>query len=164
MPAGILSDYLTVVYFPIPKPCPVPGRNMIHRSFAGAIAVLSLLATRAEAQKATEPSFDGRPLSSWIADLKAPAPQTRNAAAYAISGMGSAAKAAVPALVQALADSSNPPAVRYPVCVALLEIGPEAKDAVPALTAAMDDRNEDVAAMARKAIRAITGIDPRPPE
>jgi HEAT repeat protein len=136
---------------------------MIHRSLTGAI-LLALLATRAEAQKAKEPAFDGRPLSSWIADLKAPAPQTRNAAAYAISGMGSAAKAAVPALVQALMDTTNPPAVRFPVCVALREIGPEAKDAVPALTEAMDDRNEDVAAMARKAIRAITGVDPRPPE
>jgi HEAT repeat protein len=137
---------------------------MIQRSLTGAMTVLALLATRAEAQKATEPSFQDRSLSSWIADLKAPAPQTRNAAAYAIGGMGSAAKAAVPALVQALADTTNPPAVRYPVCVALREIGPEAKDAVPALTVALDDRNDDVAAMARKAIRAITGVDPRPPE
>jgi HEAT repeat protein len=136
---------------------------MIHRSLTGAIAVLALIATRAEAQKAKEPSFEGRPLSSWIADLKATAPQTRNAAAYAISGMGPAAKAAVPALVEALKDETNP-AVRFPVCVALREIGPEAREAVPALTEALDDRNDDVAAMARKAIRAITGVDPRPPE
>jgi HEAT repeat protein len=77
--------------------------------------------------------------------------------------MGAAAKAAVPALVAALKDDGDP-AVRFPVCVALREIGPEAKEAVPALTQALDDRNDEVAAMARKAIRAITGTDPRPPE
>jgi HEAT repeat protein len=136
---------------------------MIHRSLTGAIALLALLAARAEAQTAKEPAFDGRPLSSWIADLKAAAPATRNAAAYAISGMGPAAKAAVPALVEALKDDSNP-TVRYPVCVALREIGPDAREAVPALTEALDDRNDEIAAMARKAIKAITGVDPRPPE
>jgi hypothetical protein len=48
--------------------------------------------------------------------------------------------------------------------VALREIGPGAAAAVPALTVMLDDRNDDVASMARKAIRAITGTDPRPPE
>ena len=137
---------------------------MIHRSLNGASLLLMLLASGAQAQKAKEPTFDGRTLSSWIADLNAAAPYTRNAAAYAISSMGPAAKAAVPALVAVLKDEENPPSVRYPVCVALREIGPDAKDAVPALTAALDDRNDDVAAMARSAIRAITGVDPRPPE
>jgi HEAT repeat protein len=137
---------------------------MIHRSMTGATALLILLATGAQAQKAKEPSFDGRSLTSWIADLDAAAPATRNAAAYAISGMGPAAKAAVPALVAVLKDENNPASVRFPVCVALREIGPDAKDALPALTTALDDRNEDVAMMARHAIRAITGEDPRPPE
>lgn len=137
---------------------------MIHRSMAGATLLLALLATEARAQKAKEPTFDGRTLSSWIADLNAAAPYTRNAAAYAISSMGPAARAAVPALVAVLKDEEAPPSVRYPVCVALREIGPDARDAVPALTAALDDRNDDIAAMARSAIRAITGVDPRPPE
>lgn len=136
---------------------------MIHRSLIGTVSLLVLLASRAEAQSQKEPTHDGRPLSAWIADLKAPAPATRNAAAYAIGGMGPAAKAAVPALVQVLHEDTDP-AVRFPVCIALREIGPDAKDAVPALTEALDDRNEDVAAMARKAIRSITGTDPRPPE
>lgn len=126
--------------------------------------LLAVFAVRAEAQKAKEPTFDGRTLTSWIGDLNAAAPQTRNAAAYAIGGMGPAAKPAVPALVKVLEDADAPPTVRYPVCVALREIGPDAKDAVPALTKAMDDRNDEVAAMARKALRAITGEDPRPPE
>lgn len=131
-----------------------------------AIAALTLLATRTEAQgkPAKQPEFDGRPLSAWIEDLKAPAPQTRNAAAYAISGMGPAAAAAVPALVRALENPDELPTVRFPVCIALREIGPEARDAVPALTVLLDDRNEEIAAVARKALKAITGTDPRPPE
>jgi HEAT repeat protein len=130
----------------------------------GALVLLAILAPRAQAQKAKEPSFDGRSLSSWVADLSAAAPYTRNRAAYAIGGMGPSAKAAVPALIKVLNDQDAPATVRYPVCVALREIGPEAKEAVPALTAAMDDRNDDVAAMARQALRAITGEEPRPTE
>lgn len=137
---------------------------MIHRSLKGAIALLAVFTVRAQAQKAKEPTFEGRSLTSWIADLNALAPATRNAAAYAISGMGPAAKPAVPALVKVLEDVDAPPTVRYPVCVALREIGPGASDAVPALTKAMDDRNDEVAAMARRAIRAITGQDPAPAE
>ena len=136
---------------------------MINRALTGAVTILALAAGRVEAQKAKEPVFQGRPLSAWIADLKAAAPATRNAAAYAIGGIGPAAGAAVPALVEALKED-NSATVRYPVCVALREIGPAAKDAVPALTEALDDRNDEIAAMARKAIRAITGVDPRPPE
>ena len=137
---------------------------MIHRAMNGAVVLLAILATRAQAQKAKEPSFDGRSLSSWVEDLQGAAPYTRSKAAYAIGGMGPSAKAAVPALIKVLNDQDAPPTVRFPVCVALREIGPEAKEAVPALTTAMDDRNDDVAAMARKAIRAITGEDPRPTE
>jgi HEAT repeat protein len=133
------------------------------RPFTLSFVALCLLSARVEAQgkKPKEPEFDGRPLSSWVADLKGTAPQTRNAAAYAISGMGPAAKSAVPALIAALDDPE--PVVRFPVCIALREIGPDAKEAVPALTKALDDRNDDVAAMARKAIITITGEDPRPP-
>jgi len=101
-----------------------------------------------------EPVADGRTLSQWVADLKAPAPQTRNAAAYEISGMGPAAAAAVPALIEALDDPS--PAVRFPVTVALKEIGPAASAAVPRLKKMMDEENNDeIAAAARRAIRAI---------
>ena len=74
--------------------------------------------------------------------------------------MGSDARPAVPALIEALKDPEA--TVRFPVCVALREIGPAAKDAVPALTETLDDRNDDVAAMARKALIKITGEDPRP--
>lgn len=133
---------------------------MIRPLLTGLVAI-TVLTSGIEAQsRKKEPSFDGRPLSSWIADLTADAPQSRNAAAYAISGMGAAATPAVPALIAALKDPEA--VVRFPVCIALREIGPAAKAAVPALTEALDDGNEDVAAMARKALISITGEDPRP--
>jgi HEAT repeat protein len=101
-----------------------------------------------------EPVSQGRPLSAWIADLKAPAPETRNAAAYQIAGMGPQAAAAVPALIEALDDPIA--AVRYPVTVALLEIGPAAKEAVPRLQQMMEEEiNDEIAAGARRALRHI---------
>lgn len=138
---------------------------MNTRPLAVTLLALTLATTGAAAQqhaaKAKEPVFQDRTLSEWVEDLHALAPYTRNKAAYAISGMGASAKAAVPALIEALHDPEA--AVRYPVCVALREIGPDAKDAVPALKEALDDRNDDVAAMARRALMKITGEDPLDP-
>jgi len=136
---------------------------MTYRAIPAAfvLGLATTVALHAQTQ-AEEPVFDGRPLSAWVSDLKAAAPQTRNAAAYVISGMGPAAKAAVPALIEALDDPVA--AVRYPVAVALREIGPAAAAAVPALRRALNDSSDDVAAMARKALIAITGEDPGPPE
>jgi HEAT repeat protein len=138
----------------------------MRTAMLGATLALTLTTTSLAAQrtnKPKEPEFDGRPLSSWVKDLKADAPQIRNAAAYVISGMGADAKSAVPALIESLDDPEA--AVRFPVCVALREIGPDAAAAVPALEKLMrEDRNDDVAAMARKAIKAITGKDPTEPE
>lgn len=125
-----------------------------------AAASLSLAsAGSAFAQKPTEPFLDGRPLSAYLVDLaEAAAPYTSNNAAYSIARMGPAAKSAVPALIKALKDPE--PTVRFPVCIALREIGPDAIEAVPALKEALEDRNEDVAAMARRALMKITGEDP----
>ena len=120
-----------------------------------AVAVL-VLTSRGSAQGAAakEPVADGRTLSQWVADLKAVAPQTRNAAAYEISGMGPAAAPAVPALIEALDDSE--PSVRFPVTVALAEIGPAAKAAVPKLKKMMDEEiNDEIAAAAKRALRRI---------
>lgn len=127
-------------------------------------ALLSIPSAAFAQKKAAEPSYDGKPLKYWVGELKATAPQSRNAAAYAISGMGDSAKSAVPALVAALTNKDEVNTVRYPILVALREIGPAAKDAVPAITPFVDDRNDEISAMARKAIKAITGTDPRPPE
>jgi HEAT repeat protein len=106
------------------------------------------------AKTKSEPVADGHTLSEWIADLKAAAPVSRNAAAYEIAGMGPSAAPAVPALIAALDDEIA--AVRFPVTVALGEIGPAAEAAVPRLTQVMEeDMNDEVAASARRAIKRI---------
>lgn len=124
---------------------------------AGAMASLVLstgLVAQTKPVTAREPVSEGRPLRAWIADLKAPAPQTRNAAAYEIARMGPAAVAAVPALIEALEDPVA--AVRYPVTIALLEIGPGAKAAVPRLVQMMEEEiNDEIAASARRALKRI---------
>jgi HEAT repeat protein len=128
--------------------------NRTLGSLATAVLVLSSAAWGQTESAGKEPVADGRTLSQWVADLKAPAPQTRNAAAYEISGMGAAAAAAVPALIEAL-DVSEP-TVRFPVTVALAEIGPKAAAAVPKLQKMVDDEiNDEVAAAARRALRRI---------
>jgi HEAT repeat protein len=129
---------------------------MLIRALGSAALAMTFAtgALAAQGKAAKEPVADGRPLSEWIAELKAPAPQTRNAAAYEISGMGPAAAAAVPALIESLDDPE--PAVRFPVTVALGEIGPAAEAAVPRLLKVMqEDMNDEVAAGAKRAIRHI---------
>lgn len=129
---------------------------MSNRILGSLVAATLFLTSAAWAQGAAtkQPVADGRPLSRWIADLKAPAPQTRNAAAYEISGMGPAAVAAVPALIAALDDPEA--SVRFPVTVALAEIGPAAKAAVPKLKKMMDEEvNDEIAAAAKRALLRI---------
>jgi HEAT repeat protein len=129
----------------------------------GMVLLLTVTAHgQATAAQSTEPVSDGRTLSEWIADLKGVAPQTRNAAAYEIAGMGPAAAAAVPALIVALDDPAA--AVRFPVTIALLEIGPAAKAAVPRLRTMVDEEfNDEIAASARRALRHIdpASVPPR---
>jgi len=131
---------------------------MLKRTL-GPLVVVTLIATSAAMAQATpvkvkEPISNGRTLSQWIIDLKAQAPQIRNAAAYEIAGMGPQAVRAVPALIEALDDPS--PVVRFPVTVALLEIGPGAKAAVPRLQQMIEEEiNDEIAASARRALRHI---------
>ncbi|HEU4474084.1 MAG TPA: HEAT repeat domain-containing protein [Gemmatimonadales bacterium] len=131
---------------------------MLARAFGVLALTLALMAGRASAQDsappAKEPVSRGRPLSEWIADLKAAAPVVRNGAAYEIASMGPAAAAAVPALIEALDDPVA--VVRFPVTVALGEIGPAAAAAVPRLKQMMEEElSDEVAAAARRAIRHI---------
>ena len=128
---------------------------MLKRTMGAAVIAVLAAAPALHAQGAAkDPVADGRPLSEWITDLKAEAPQTRNAAAYEISGLGPAAVSAVPALIQALDDPSA--SVRFPVTVALGEIGPAASEAVPRLKKMMDEElNDEIAASAKRAIRRI---------
>jgi HEAT repeat protein len=132
----------------------------------GQLALAMLIGTSAVMAQATpvkvkEPVSNGRTLSQWIVDLKALAPQTRNAAAYEIAGMGPDAVRAVPALIEALDDPS--PVVRFPVTVALLEIGPGAKAAIPRLQQMIEEEiNDEIAASARRALKRIdpTAVPP----
>jgi HEAT repeat protein len=130
---------------------------MLARALGALTLILALATGNASAQNAAagqEPVSRGRPLSEWIADLKAAAPATRNAAAYEIASLGPAAKAAVPALIEALDDGDA--AVRFPVTVALGEIGPDAVAAVPRLKQMMfEEINDEIAAAARRALRRI---------
>lgn len=127
------------------------------RALGSLFALVTLITSAAWGQassKGKEPVTDGRTLSQWVADLKAAAPQVRNAAAYEISGLGPSAAPAVPALIAALDDSEA--SVRFPVTVALGEIGPAASAAVPRLKKMMDEEiNDEVAAAARRALRKI---------
>ena len=138
---------------------------MLVRTVAG-LVIAVMLAGSVEAQskpaKSPEPSSSGRPLSEWIKDLQAPAPQTRNAAAYEIAGMGPAAAAAVPALIATLDDPVA--AVRFPAIIALLEIGPAAKAAVPRLQQMEEEEiNDEIAAAARRALKRIQAEAAAPP-
>ncbi len=128
--------------------------NRILGPLAAAVLLLAPRAWGQAAAAANEPVADGRRLSEWVADLKAQAPQTRNAAAYELSGMGPAAAPAVPALIEALSDPE--PTVRFPATVALGEIGPAAAAAVPTLKKMMDEEiNDEIAAGAKRALRRI---------
>jgi HEAT repeat protein len=128
--------------------------NRILGPLAAAVLLLAPGAWAQGAGSAKEPVSDGRTLSEWVAELKGAAPQTRNAAAYEISGMGPAAAPAVPALIAALDDPD--PTVRFPVTVALGEIGPAAKAAVPKLKQMMDEEiNDEIAAGAKRALKRI---------
>ena len=135
---------------------------LIRRSSIALLVLLAALSASAFAQssgkakpKGGDPIVQDRPLSEWIADLGGDAPYTRVSAAYAVGSAGSAAKAAVPALIENLASENA--TVRYASTLALGEIGPDAAAAVPALQKELDDRNDDVAHMARKSIKLITG-------
>jgi HEAT repeat protein len=132
---------------------------MSLRALGSLLLTITLTTSAAHAQGSpaktkSEPVADGHTLSEWIADLKAAAPVSRNAAAYEIAGMGPSAAPAVPALIAALDDEIA--AVRFPVTVALGEIGPAAEAAIPRLKQVMEeDMNDEVAASAKRAIKRI---------
>lgn len=137
--------------------------TFIRRSLAALLVIAAVFTASAFAQSGTsnpkaktaDPMIQDRPLSAWIADLGAPAPYTRVAAAYAVGYGGPASAPAVPALIENLSNESGP--VRYSSTLALGEIGPGASAAVPALQKLLDDRNDDVAHMAKKSLKLITG-------
>src|SRR5262249_7453526 len=83
-----------------------------------------------------EPTFMGKTVDDWVKDLRSSDPAPRGGAASVLGFMGPKAKAAIPALVKALADSDS--FVRLEATQALARMGTAA---VPALTAALKDRD-----------------------
>ena len=80
-------------------------------------------------------------------------PKLKRMAVMVLARMGTTAKAAVPALVQAMADDD--PAFRAEVQFALGALGPEAAEAVPALVASLDHDDKNVCLSACYALGKI---------
>jgi HEAT repeat protein len=120
-------------------------------------------------QEKPEPDFRGRPLGFWVGRLRAPDPDSRREAVFALGEIGSAAAPAVPALLEALAHAEPVPAGPDPtlwpeslggtwelhtdprflsapgakgeIAGALGRIGPAARAALPALLELMKEPN-----------------------
>ena len=97
--------------------------------------------------------YQGRPLSSWVAQLKEKDPAVRQDAVRALGVIGAEA---VPRLAEALADDNRD--ARTAAADALGSMGPDAKAAVPALNAALHDADSGVR---RHAAFALGIIDPQ---
>jgi hypothetical protein len=98
----------------------------------------------------TEPTFEGRPRSHWLAELKNSASTARLRAAHVLGQHAAEAKQAIPELIKLLDDPA--PLVRWMAAEALGKFGADARDAAPALrklaTQDPEARVRDVAARA----------------
>jgi HEAT repeat protein len=104
-----------------------------------------------------EPAAQGKPAGQWVEMLRSPEAQTRRQAVLALGKMKSAAKEAVPALVEVLRNDKDV-AVRRMAVRALGQVGPAAKEAVAVLIEAMQKDPDDI--VQEEAIRALGGIGP----
>lgn len=98
-------------------------------------------------------TFEGRPLSAWLADLRGPEPRTRWTAAQALGRAGAAGHPVVDALVRALGDEHF--MVRADAATALGAIGVGASSATTALARATADEAETVRKAAARALDQI---------
>ena len=78
-----------------------------------------------------QPSYLGVAISDWVAALKSSDSLERRLATHALAEIGSAAREAVPALIEALRDRES--FVRVWAAAALARVQPENPDAIPAL-------------------------------
>jgi HEAT repeat protein len=143
--------------------------NVWHgKARSGEVNVTVSGITRAPAEvTAVEPTYSGKSLSHWAAQLKDRDPrfreqavtpllsfgaaavpplvdllrsgddQSRLLALKVLEGLGADAKDALPALIEARNDPHSE--VRYKAIVCLTELGTDAKEAIPALIAGLDD-------------------------
>src|SRR5262245_19655858 len=110
---------------------------MAYRTLVAAVVAAACLSASPRAAAADDdPEIKGKKLSAWIADLKTGDPGKVMSATEAIGGAGAKAKAAVPALIDALKDTTGPAA--YYASSALRKIGPDAVSALVEATKSKD--------------------------
>jgi hypothetical protein len=101
------------------------------------------------------------PVDRLVAALESPDVGARVGAALALGRLGREGKAAVPALMAALAKDKDP-FVRRATAVALGEIGPEAAAAVPTLIGVLQGHYENVEGLVgAEASLAVARVDPQ---
>lgn len=110
---------------------------------------LLLLNGMTSAQEKKEPSYQGKSLSVWVAQLKDPGVKQRAEAAKAIGRFGPDGLAAMDALVTAMKDKEVE--VRQ-AAIGALNFLPEDAKAVPALIAALKDSSPQVRAETAKVL------------
>ena len=89
------------------------------------LCVVLLIAAVSVDIDADQPIFQGKPIGHWVEKLSDPDPNVRNLAAYVLGEIGSGAKQAVPALMEAYGNGRSD--LRLSVIEALGSIGPEAR-------------------------------------
>ena len=94
-----------------------------------------------------------KPVTHWLQALHDPDSKARRKAVEALSNVGAADPAVIPALIETLDDREA--SVRGAAVLALLKIGPEAGEAVPALRRALQDKDVKVRTYAAKALERI---------
>lgn len=121
----------------------------VRRGVAVVALAFAAVAPTGHAQE-KEPTFKGRPLSAWVADLKDKDSYKRTDATWALRDLGGAAQTTAPALLEVLqADVSA--VVRGGAAQALGRLAPTA-DTVRALVAALKDRDLGVRMHATKSL------------
>jgi HEAT repeat protein len=124
------------------------------RPLSAALASL-MLAVPVLAQR--KPEHQGRPLSAWLEQLRAPAPEARLQAALALRDMDARdAASVVPALASALGDASAP--VRAASAQALQRYTTHAAPALPQLVAVLGDPDAEVQKQAALALEGLGEI------
>src|SRR5262245_47937040 len=93
------------------------------------LLIVSLIVFAAGCER--EPTFQGKPRSYWLQELKSPSSTTSMRAANAVGHFAPEAKEAIPDLIQLL--DAREPLVRWAAAEALGKFGTDARDAVPAL-------------------------------
>ncbi len=102
-----------------------------------------------------EATFQGRPTSYWIQELKSPWSTARMRAANALSNLGTDGQRAIPDIIPLLEDRD--PLVRWSAASALGMFGSASSEALPTLRKmAIEDPEARVRFAAEEAVRLIS--------